>query len=191
MDVVEIRYRLTRRDLVLATAVVFRLSQAAFAFAALGVLVTVPMVQGGDPTWWLPLLFGAAGATGFGPALLGAGPWSRLPGIDSDEIGFTADAAGLRTTMPISAKSASWSRVRSVRETRDCFLLDLGPAAVTFVPKRVMASSEMETLRRLATASGALDIGSSWLMPVLGTLLGVAVTGVVVALFAAGVLVWR
>jgi len=70
---------------------------------------------------------------------------------------------------------------RRMREMSRDILLDFGTGAATFVPKRVMTSSQLDTLRELGQSAGLLESSSSWTMPLVGVGVGVlTVAGFVV-----------
>ena len=86
------------------------------------------------------------------------------------------------------ASRTEWSVSRRVRDTPPAFILDDGAGGGTFVPKRVLSSSDADALRSLARAAATLDASPSWRMPAIGAAIGAVPVVLACALFAAGIL---
>ena len=187
--VIDIRYWLTRRDLVLAVAAANRFSKLAAVFAALGIVLTAFAISTGDPTWPVPALLGIGFSTGIGPGLISAWAYGRRPEVAQAEVRFEADDKGVRTTTPMTTSTATWALFKRIRETRDAFILDYGSGAGTFVPKAALGADGVAVLRGLASAAGVLALDWSWRLPGIGALVGVAMLAILGALVANGVVV--
>ena len=83
-NAVDVRYRLTARDVIAATAAANRYTKLAAVFAAFAVVITVTDFLIGDPVWPMPLLIGAGFATGVVP-----GNDFTLAAGDEVEIGIS------------------------------------------------------------------------------------------------------
>jgi hypothetical protein len=105
------------------------------------------------------------------------------------EIRLEADDVGVRMALPMSSSTSGWSAFRRLRETSESFILDFGTGMGTFVPKRALSREQAATLRDLAEAAGVLASGSSWRLPVIGLVFGLALLVPVLALYAGGYLV--
>jgi hypothetical protein len=185
---VSVSYRLARRDVFAATAAANRYTKLAAGFAAVAVVITVADFLIGDPVWPIPLLIGSGFATGAAPGLLGVWAWTRRPDLAQAEILLEADPAGVRLALPMSASASEWSAFRRLRETSESFILDFGTGMGTFVPKRALSPEQAASLRSLAEAAGVLEKGSSWRLPVIGLVVGLALLVPVLALFTGGYL---
>ncbi len=188
-NAVDVRYRLTARDVIAATAAANRYTKLAAVFAAFAVVITVTDFLIGDPVWPMPLLIGAGFATGVVPGLIGAWAWSRRPEIGRAEIRLEADTTGVRMALPMSSTVSDWSTFRRILVTREAFILDFGTGAGTFVPQRALRPDQAVSLRQLAETAGVLASGSSWRLPAIGFAAGLVLLVPVLALYAGGYLV--
>ncbi len=184
MPAIDIRYRLTARDVFAATAAANRYTRLAAVFAAVAVVITATDFLIGDPLWPMPLLIGAGFASGAGPGLLGAWAWRRGPDVAKAEMRLEADSAGVRMALPMSSSVSDWSMFRRIRITPEAFILDFGTGSDTFVPQRALTRDQAAALRDLAEAAGVLQAGSSWRLPAIGLAAGLVMLFPVLTLYA-------
>ena len=178
---VEVRYNLTLRDMFRASCEWSRYSRMMLVFGFLVAWGSVLGIITGDVLSFVWMLIGIAFVTGVIPGLLTVVFARQRRDLLEREMWLQADRSGIRMKAPGSSSEADWSMFRRMREMSRDILLDFGTGAATFVPKRVMTSSQLDTLRELGQSAGLLESSSSWTMPLVGVGVGVlTVAGFVV-----------
>ena len=179
---IDVRYRMTIGDIFRASAEGSRYSRMMVLFGALGAFGSLFGILNGDMLSLIWLVVVIAFVSGILPGALVAAFARQRRDLVAREIRLQADGAGIRMHSPGASSDVDWATFRRMRDMSSAVLLDLGTGAATFVPKRALTPAEQVLLLDLGRRTGLLEAGSSWKMPLVGVLLGLAVGLVLVAL---------
>jgi hypothetical protein len=185
VPVVDVRYRLTPRDVFRATMDANRYSKLTVVFGIVLVSVAVTGTQNGDISAIFFVAMAAGFITGAVPAAISAFMASRRPDLLSREVWLRVGRDGVRMASPGSTTEFDWATVRRMRDMPLDFLLDFGTGAAAFVPKRVLDPAQTDGIRTLGADNGKLETSSSWAWPVFGLALGTIFTMVLILLSSA------
>lgn len=188
--VVDVRYRLTFREVFLVVAEMNRCSKLAAFFGLFIVLIPAMSLSMGDWTGIVALLLGLSFVSGTLPATLAAWTFSRRREFMEFEWRTVIDADGIATWTPKSEGRAKWSMYRRIRETQTAFILDMGTGAGSFLPKSAFDAATSAAIASYAADAGLLVRGSTWRLPLIGVGIGLAIVVPILLLVAAGIIVF-
>ena len=174
-----VAYRARLRDISRAAASTIRHSK----ISAFGAFLLVPSLVFGLLTGDVILalvgtVFLASLASGWGPgALVALSMRGRTDLFQQGIQLLVTDAALSETTVRLGTRMP-WTSLRLARDMSGDVMFDFGSSMATYVPKRVLDAGQTTTLLAIAERHAKVERRSSWLLPAIGTGLGIGLTAI-------------